>query len=43
MQLQFVGIQDRVDLIMQAKKYIGKEPLAKEVLVKANFLKARTN
>lgn len=28
---------------MQAKKYIVKESLAKEVLLKANFLKARAN
>ena len=41
MQLQFSGIQDKAKLIMQAKKYIVKETLAKEVLVKANFLKAR--
>ena len=40
-QLQFARIQDREDLIMQAKKYIVKESLAKEVLVKENFLKVR--
>ena len=43
MQLQFAGIQDRVYLIMQAKKYIVKESLAKEVLVKEKFLKARAD
>ena len=40
-QLQFVGIQDRADLIDQAKKYIVKDALAKEVTMKANFLKTR--
>ena len=40
-QLQFAGIQDRVDLIMQAKKYIVKGSLAREVASKANFLKRR--
>ena len=42
-QLQFSGIQDREELIVQAKKYIVKETLAEEVLVKANCLKARAN
>ena len=41
MQLQFAGIQDRVDWIAQAKKYIVKDTLAKEVTMKANFLKTR--
>ena len=35
------GIQDRADLIAQAKKYIVKDALAKEVTMKANFLKTR--
>ena len=39
-QLQFAGIQDRVDLIVQAKKYIVKDNLAREVALKANFLKS---
>jgi hypothetical protein len=40
-QLQFASIQDRVDLIVQAKKYIVKYSLAREVALKANFLKGR--
>ena len=40
-QLQFAGIQDRADLIAQAKNYIVKDDLAKEVAMKANFLKTR--
>ena len=40
-QLQFVGIQDRADLIVQAKKYIVKDTLAREVALKENFLKGR--
>jgi len=39
MQLQFAGIQDREDLIAQANKYIVKDALAKEVTIKANFLR----
>ena len=41
MQLQFSGIQDRAELIVHAKKYIVKETLANEVLMKEKFLKAR--
>ena len=41
MQLEFVGIQHREELIVQAKKYIVKYTLAKVVLMKANFVKAR--
>ena len=41
MELQFAGIQDKADLIAQAKKYIVKDALAKEVAMKANFLKTR--
>ena len=41
MQLQFAGIQDRADLIAQAKKYIVNDALAKEVTMKSNFLKTR--
>ena len=37
-QLQFAGIQDRDDLIVQAKKYIIKDTPAREVALKANFL-----
>ena len=40
-QLQFVGIQDRDGLIAQAKKYIVKDTLAREVALNANFLKRR--
>ena len=40
-QLQFASIQDRVDLIVQANKYIVKDSLAREVALKANFLKGR--
>ena len=40
-QLQFVGIQNRVDLIARAKKYIVKDALAKEATMKANFLKTK--
>ena len=36
-----MGIQDRAELIVQAKKYIVKDALAIEVLMKANFLRAR--
>ena len=43
LQLQFFGIQDREQLIVRAKKYIVKETLAKEVLMEANFLKARAD
>ena len=41
MQLQFSGIQDKANIIVQAKKYLVKDALAKEVAIKANFLKAR--
>ena len=41
MQLQFVGIQDKANLIAQDKKYIVKDALAKVVAMKANFLKIR--
>ena len=41
MQLQFAGIQHRAYLIAQDKKYIVKDALAKEVTMKANFLKTR--
>lgn len=34
-------IQDRVDLIAEAKKYIVKDELAREVAMKDNFLKTR--
>ena len=40
-RLQFVGIQDRVDLIVQANKYIVKDTLAREVALKENLLKSR--
>ena len=40
-QLQFAGIQDRADLIIQAKKFIVKDTLAREVALKENFLKSR--
>lgn len=40
-QLQFAGIQDMADLISQAKKYIVKDTLAREVALKENFLKTR--
>ena len=40
-QLQFAGIHDRAGLIAQAKKYIIKGTLAKEVALKDNFLKTR--
>lgn len=40
-QLQFASIQDRVDLIVQDKKYIVKDSLEREVALKANFLKGR--
>ena len=43
MQLQFYGIQDRAELIVREKKYIVNETLAKEVLMKANFRKARVD
>ena len=40
-QLQFVGIQDRDDLIVQENKYIVKDTLVREVALNANFLKSR--
>ena len=40
-QLQFAGIQDMADLIVQAKKYIVKDSLAREVALEENFLKSR--
>ena len=40
-QLQFVGIQYKADLIAQEKKYLVKDTLAREVELKANFLKTR--
>ena len=40
-RLQFAGIQDRADLIVQAKKYIVKDNLARQVSLKTNFLKNR--
>ena len=43
MQLQFVDIQDREYLIIQAKKYIVKKSLSKEVLMKVDFLKERVD
>ena len=43
MQLQFYGVQDREELIVHAKKYIVKETLAKEVLMKENVLKVRAH
>lgn len=41
-QLQFAGIQDRADLIAQAKNYIVKDTLAREVALKEKFLKSTT-
>ena len=43
MQLQFSGIRDRADIIVQAKKYIVKDALAKEVAMQANFLRAKVD
>jgi len=40
-QLQFASIQERADLIAQAKKYIVKDTLAREVALNTNFLKTR--
>lgn len=40
-QLHFVGIQDRADLIAQARKYIIKDRLVKDMSTKANFLLCR--
>ena len=40
-QLLFVVIQDRADLIVQARKYIVKDNLAKVVAVKENLLLRR--
>ena len=36
--LHFAGIQDRADIIAQARKYIVKDNMVKEVTTKANFL-----
>ena len=40
-QLQFVGVTNRFDLLVQAKKYVIKDSLAKEVIAKANHLVKR--
>lgn len=40
-QLQFVGVKNRFDLLVQAKKYVIKDSLAKEVIAKANHLVQR--
>lgn len=40
-QLQFVGVTNRFDLLFQAKKYVIKDSLAKEVIAKANHLVQR--
>ena len=40
-QLHFVGIQDREDIIAQARKYIIKDNMVKDVTTKANFFLGR--
>lgn len=40
-QLQFIGIQDRSDLISQARKYIFKYRLLKDMTTEANYLLRR--
>ena len=42
-KLQFAGIQDSDDIISQAKKYIVKDTLEREVALKDNFLKPELN
>ena len=37
-QLIFVGIQDKVELISQAMKYIIKDRMMKDIISKANFM-----
>ena len=39
--MHFAGIEDREDLIAQAKKYIIKDRLLKDIAVKANYLLRR--
>ena len=41
-QLQFVGVTNRFDRLFQARKYVIKDSLAKEVIAKANHLVQRT-
>lgn len=40
-QLQFAGVTNIFDLLVQAKKYVIKDSLAKEVIAKANHLVQR--
>ena len=40
-QLHFAGIKDKVDLIAQARKYIIKDRLLKDMTAKANYLLRR--
>ena len=40
-QLHFAGIEDRVDLIAQARKYIIKDRLLKDMTAKSNYLLRR--
>ena len=40
-QLQFAGVQNRVDLLFNAKKYIMKKHIIDVVIEKANFLLQR--
>lgn len=42
-QLHFAGIEDRADLIAQARKYIIKDRLLKDMSAKANYLLRRVD
>ena len=42
-QLHFAGVEDREDLISQARKYIIKDRLLKDIVVKANYLLRRVD
>ena len=42
-QLQFEGIEDRTDLIAQAKKYIIKDKMLQNTTVKAKYMLGRVS
>ena len=42
-QLQFEGIQDKTDLITQAKKYIIKDKMLQNTIAKAKYMLGRVS
>ena len=42
-QLQFEGIQDRIDLIAQAKKYIPKDKMLQDATAKAKYMLSKVD